>query len=612
MQLETLVLSNFRCFAPDPVTIALAADITTLLGGNGSGKTAALAALARMFGVSRAQRSIQKADFHITADDDGLEDGAQITLEAVFAFPELEDDAGDELGAVAEFWRQMAATEDGDALKVRVQLRATWVDDGTPDGAVEEDMRWITRLDDEYDWDSCPKVSAADRGAVQVIYIAASRNVSDQVKALLRGRLWRAATWSPELKSILADNADVVQNQFEQERPIQFIRERIDQRWEQVHTGDTDTQAVLRLVENRFEVVVRQAEVKFQPDEAGLERDLDELSDGQKSLFQIALTAATLEVEKAAIASPTEDCPFDQAMLKRIPLTLLAIEEPENSLSPFFLSRIMSLADDIGAMDSAQVLLASHSPSILSRIKPEGIRYFRQDRESRSSSVRSLTMPPDTTEEGSYVRLAVRAYPELYFARFVVLAEGDSEQVVLPALAAAKGLFLDRSFVPIVPLGGRHVVHFWRLLNDLEIPHATLLDLDLGRAGGGADRIKEIVGQLQSVGKYLANTAVVALDDIDPDTLEDLADEDFDRDYEGETSFVGNEWLKALRELGVFYSEPIDLDFSMLLQFREAYKVPRPGGWGPSKKDSAAEKRKKTTLKKKGSCHIPRGSMAVS
>ena len=69
------------------IIINLENDITTLLGGNGSGKTAALVALARMFGISRAQRSILKTDFHIGVGEDGLSDGAQITMEAVFEFP---------------------------------------------------------------------------------------------------------------------------------------------------------------------------------------------------------------------------------------------------------------------------------------------------------------------------------------------------------------------------------------------------------------------------------------------------------------------------------------------------------------------------------------------
>ena len=58
------------------------------------------------------------------------------------------------------------------------------------------------------------------------------------------------------------------------------------------------------------------------------------------------------------------------------------------------------------------------------------------------------------------------------------------------------GLDIDRSFVAVVPLGGRHVNHLWRLLNDLDIPYATLLDLDWGRAGGGWGHIKTTCTQL--------------------------------------------------------------------------------------------------------------------
>jgi putative ATP-dependent endonuclease of the OLD family len=87
-------------------------------------------------------------------------------------------------------------------------------------------------------------------------------------------------------------------------------------------------------------------------------------------------------------------------------------------------------------------------------------------------------MPENGEAASKFLRQAVRAYPELYFARFVVLGEGASEEVVLPKLAESIGLQIDRSFVAIVPLGGRHTNHLWRLLKDLCIPFATLLDLD--------------------------------------------------------------------------------------------------------------------------------------
>ena len=138
-------------------------------------------------------------------------------------------------------------------------------------------------------------------------------------------------------------------------------------------------------------------------------------------------------MERDAFALPAWESLFDQEKLRRAYLTLLAIEEPENSLSPFFLSRIIAQAREIGGLASAQVLVSSHSASILSRIEAEEVRYFRLDRTRRCSSVRRLKLPEDDADASQYVRLAVKAYPELYFARFVVLAEGDSERLGNPS-----------------------------------------------------------------------------------------------------------------------------------------------------------------------------------
>ena len=59
---------------------------------------------------------------------------------------------------------------------------------------------------------------------------------------------------------------------------------------------------------------------------------------------------------------------------------------------------------------------------------------------------------------------------------------------------------VDPSFVSVVPLGGRHVNHFWRLLTDLSIPYVTLLDLDRERETGGW-AVKYVLDQLIAVGR---------------------------------------------------------------------------------------------------------------
>lgn len=599
MKIEKVSMKNFRCFGPRGTEIELESCVTAFVGGNGSGKTAVFHGLSRLFGVTPAQRTVRRQDFHLPANKQELQSGATLSIEVFFSFPELEDlDEDTAADAVPEFFLQMAASAPGAPLKARMRLQATWTDDGTPEGSIEEDLRWITTLNNDFEWDDCNRVQAVERGSIQFIYVPAARDAVGQVTALLKGRLWQAAKWSDRFQDKTAIRVQAIQRQFLREEPARFVSERLARRWKQVHEADTDSIPVLRLVESRFEELVRKAQFTFFPDEAGQERALADLSDGQRSLFHIALTAATLEVEKDVFAQPADKCSFDQEKLRRTSLTFLAIEEPENSLSPFFLSRIVAQAREIGALSSAQVALSSHSPAILSRIDPEEVRYFRLNREVRRAYVRRLTLPEDNEEASQYIRLAVRAYPELYFARFVVLGEGDSERLVIPRIAEAMGVQLDPSFVPIVPLGGRYVSHFWKLLNDLRIPHATLLDLDLGRAHGGAALIADVVSKLGEIDNDLSENALVEAGTIDP--AEVGAIEDSDLLDEGED----NDWLKALREEGIFFSFPLDIDFAMLSAFPDAYQHPNPGGRGPRGGADAIRDKKAVTLKTGGDSEL--------
>jgi putative ATP-dependent endonuclease of the OLD family len=174
------------------------------------------------------------------------------------------------------------------------------------------------------------------------------------------------------------------------------------------------------------------------------------------------------------------------------------------------------------------------------------------------------------------VRGAMLAYPELYFARFVLLVEGDSERIVLPRLAEALDLLIDPAFVAIVPLGGRHVQHLWRLLSDLEIPYATLLDLDLGREGGGFGRVKTAIQNLIKIGAPKAKLLKVEngiLSDEDFETMHTWQTEEDTKDL--------NAWINDLKRYRVFFSAPLDLDLAMLAAFPEAYEAIVPKGGGP-------------------------------
>lgn len=599
MKIHRVELCNFRCFGAAPETINFNPTATALVGNNGSGKTAIFLALQRMFGITNSQRTIRKSDFHLAPDAAELVNGAELHIDCVLSFPELEveeveDGQDNPFNVIPEVFQHMCASDEDAPLYVRMRLQARWLEDGTPEGTVEQDLKWVTTLDEEFVWDDCKRVQAAERNFIQFVYVPANRNASDQVTALLKGRLWRAARWSRDLTDAATVGAERVQEQFDGEAPATFVLERLQKRWEEVHQGDTDTQPEFRLIETRLDELVRSAEFAFVPDAAGQPRRLEDLSDGQRSLFHIALTAATLEMEHDALALPAQNEAFDQQKLRRTYLTILGIEEPENCLSPFFLSRIMIQCRNIGEMPNAQSLVSSHSASILARLEPEEVRYLRHVNETKCSTVRELTLPPEETDARRYVRLAVKSYPELYFARAVVLAEGDSERIVLPRLAEAMGFPLDQAFVPIVPLGGRFVSHFWRLLNDLEIPAVTLLDLDAGRKHGGANAIRYVIEELGQLGNDLSANRSIVNGEIDLEEKDEIDDQELvDQDQ-------AHPWLKALRRERVFFSSPIDLDFAMLYVFGETYQKVRPGGRGPKLDEASVAAKKLTTLKTDG------------
>lgn len=230
--------------------------------------------------------------------------------------------------------------------------------------------------------------------------------------------------------------------------------------------------------------------------------------------------------------------------------------------------------------------MTSHSPAVLSRVNPREVRYCRGDFNTRISTVKKIKLPTGSDEAARFVRGAVLAYPELYFARFVLLVEGDSERIVLPRQAEALDLLIDPAFVAIVPLGGRHVQHFWRLLSHLGIPYATLLDLDLGRAGGGFGRVKTTIKNLIEVG--VSKAKLLKLGD-----GSQLSDDHFEAMHtwqdSGElTNLKG--WVGSLKPHGVYFSAPLDLDLAMLKAFPDAYEAIIPQGGGPKMAvDKAAE-----------------------
>lgn len=591
MRIETLKLENFRCYGPEPTRIDLV-DLTTVIGTNGSGKTAILLALARLFGITSDERRIVPEDFHVPMGEVlGAVSERRLAIEIRATFPEL--DSGDPTLAVPECFQQMAVDEPDGRLFCRIRLDATWTRGLGPAGFVEERISWICSDAELPAAEDFRPMRPHERARFQVLYVPAARDPSRQlrnVRGTLLARLLNAVQWSESPAEAVGGAADTIEELFAKERGVELIHDHLEKNWMGLHDGDHYRKPRLRFALSRVEEILRNAEMAFGTSEVGDEHDVGRLSDGLRSLFYFALVGSIFDIEQAALTAALDGPPPEG---ESIPLaldphlapvlTVFAIEEPENHLSPHFLGRIMGLLRRIARLPGAQVVITSHSASIVGRAEPTDIRhvFFRKD--EGTTAVRAIRMPEENDEAFKFVREAVRSYPELYFARFVVLCEGDSEEIIIPRLAQSNGLDVDKSFVCVVPLGGRHVNHFWRLLQSIEIPYITLLDLDREREGGGWGRIKYVCKQLIAAG--LDRSKVLILGDGST-----LSDEDLERMHKWKVADVDsmNEWTDALEEFGVYFSSPLDVDFLMLASHPDAYKAIAGADTGPRiPKDSA-------------------------
>jgi putative ATP-dependent endonuclease of the OLD family len=286
MHIQSVTISGFRSFGPTPHKVDLINGLTAVVGPNASGKTALLQALCKMFGVSRAQRTIQRSDFHLpvgVAPDDRT--ARSLAIEVIIALPELAQGSATPK-TIAPVFKHMQIAAPKAIPVCRLRLDAQWVDDGTAEGEVTQDLFWITTLDDNVTDEQKSKVAAVERGLVHVYYTPATRDPEAQIKATtgaLVARLLRAIEWSKDTRKAIEDATAALSNAFAGEAAIGAISDALSKRWDELHDDASDKDPSLALISQRFEDVVAKVQVLFTQYVGPVERGLDVLSDGQQS-----------------------------------------------------------------------------------------------------------------------------------------------------------------------------------------------------------------------------------------------------------------------------------------------------------------------------------------
>ena len=566
MRIDSIVLSNFRCFSEESIKVSLESDLTCFVGNNGSGKTTLIVALKRLFGSTLEDRTITRDDFYLAPDEDHKSiSGRELYIEVIFSFPELKGKIKEAREVCPAFSSVIYADEGNGKLKARMRLEALW-DETEYEDEVQSKIYWVTTSEEvEFGEGKDFKfpVSSHDRKHIRLRYIPAFRDskamLKNEVKTLtkiLEDYTDVAPSHQKKIESISENLCDEIQN-LDSIKTTTALLKKI---WINTHDETVKHYQNPKLEATPTEIgeLLRSISMKLAPSEGGGSRDIGELSDGQISLLYFTLAIVLYEIEHKQHAGKAKGF---KELDKDIPVfTIFAFEEPENHLSPFYLGRVLKVLYAKTKTLNATGIVTSHSPSVVRRMqRVEQIRHFRQETtsDSRYSVVKKILLPSDKSEEDyKYINQAILAHPELYFSKLVLLGEGDSEEIVIPRMAEALGFDLDPSFVAFVKLGGRHVNHMWRLLSDLNIPFLTLIDLDLGRNNAGQCRIEYAIGELKKIGKKFTFPATTDANKLNDEYLELEQIE---------------ELLTELESYDVYFSFPLDLDMAMIRAFPECY-----------------------------------------
>ena len=591
MRLKKIYISGFKSISNEsPQTLMLDSSLTTLIGHNGTGKSTALEALNKLFSTDSNLRGLSKNDFNVPSVEQA-DTPKHLVIEAWFDFPKLNKDNAE----IPYLLNQMVATDDSGSLLFRVRLEGSLTFDYNPTGEVEEDIWTVSSTKKILDDEDKNRLSGAIRSAIQVNYIPANRDPLIQLKyssKAILGRLLKAIRWTDVEKESFEKKASDLNTVAKKSPALKQLSEAIDTSWKSIYKGRYLKDADLNFPLNNIDEMLKLLQLHFNSDESGNKIDTSLLSDGQISLAYFALTKALFDIDKSIQSASIsgKETHFDAEKMKLPIFSLISLEEPENHLSPHYLGRIIKLILEYTEDGNCQAIISTHSASIVGRIEPSQIRHFSLNSETKSTAITKLELPKKEDEKSKYISEAIKAYPEIYFAKLVILGEGDSEQVVLPKILEAFSTEIDTHSISIVPLGGRHVNHFWRLLESINIPYITLLDLDLDRNGGGFGRLNYAIKQL-----YTHKNVTYLHEEILP-LLPEWNDASHPKDFRIDYTDVGLiNIMDELEKNNVFFSSPLDIDYSMIMSFPDIFcsKDVVHGERGPkgeAENESAADK----------------------
>jgi putative ATP-dependent endonuclease of OLD family len=438
MYLAKIMIENFRCFGAGDkrLELALRPGLTALVGENDGGKTAIIDALRFLFGTTDQDvQKLESTDFHRTSAPEA-EASAEIRIVCKLEGLDLRD-----RGTFAEHLTYGKTPGDGPVLFIHWTAKDT--------GNVSSRRSFIRPDIRSGEDGNGPSIPATLRDLLRATYLRPLRNAEQALSAGRSSRVSQVLDHTEQIKSVgvnydpntgiddpntlnLLGIVDFANHLLEKQPGVVGARDKIDSHLDALSLEGDNLKSRIEVggAKEREAIRLRQLLEKL---DLGLV-DVGKPGLGSNSLLFIACELLLLVQEDERTK-------------------LLLLEEPEAHLHAQRQLRVMKFMQEILNRDgnTVQVIISTHSPNLASAIELGNIVIVRK---GRAFSLAQGQTELDQSDYRFLERFLDVTKANLFFARGVMIVEGDAENLLIPTLANIIGKDFTTHGVSIVNVGG--------------------------------------------------------------------------------------------------------------------------------------------------------------
>ena len=470
MYLAELTITNFRSLGPDGITVKLREGLTALVGENDSGKTAIIDALRFLLGTTDQEwLRFSDDDFHKTSADSS--ESNEITISGTFKKLTPSDKSG-----FAEYLTYGVSQGDKPILHLTLTAKRMGTRAGRP--YITTDLRSGKNGEGPTLDHNCRLLLAATylrplRDAERELSSGRNSRLSmvlNSLDGVEVGDLFDATRFgTDDIKKLgLLGLGDLFNKLIESHSHIEKGKSKVNKHLEglQLH-GDSLTSSISVSQNGSDSQRLRQLLEKLT---LNLNNAPGRMGLGSNNILFIAC-------ELILLADDQDNFP------------LLLIEEPEAHVHAQrqlrliqYLQKIVNSQDD--KANKPQIIITTHSPNLASEIDLNNLVIIRS---GKAFSTADGETELDSNDYKFLSRFLDVTKANLFFARGVMIVEGDAENILMPTLAKCIGKDFTEHGISMVNVGGvglrRYAKIFMRKNPDQDgiqpTPVACVTDLDV-------------------------------------------------------------------------------------------------------------------------------------